>query len=76
MTYCLQPAELSSSRAVYPSKDTLPGLRDIGAELPSQVQLNGAVEANVRWSPYQLLETPEAEVRMYELETERLRFLP
>ena len=46
-----------------------------------------AVEANVRWSMHQLLETPEAKTRqaeglmklvgaVYELETGRVRVLP
>jgi carbonic anhydrase len=66
--------------------DILPGLRDISAKLAPQEQLAAAVEANVRWSMRQLLETPEAKVRMeegvmkcvgaiYELKTERVRFL-
>ena len=49
--------------------------------------MRAAVEANVRWSMHQLLETPEAKNRMvegtvklvggvYELETGRVRFLP
>jgi carbonic anhydrase len=50
-------------------------------------QLLAAVEANVRWSMHQLLETPEARARqaegvlklvgaVYELKTGRVRFLP
>jgi carbonic anhydrase len=65
----------------------LPGLRDIGAELAPQAQLDAAVEANVRWSMHQLLDTPEGKARMaegvmklvgaiYELKTGRVRFLP
>jgi carbonic anhydrase len=65
----------------------LPGLRDISAELSPQVQLAAAIEANVRWSMHQLLETPEVKVRVaegvmklvgaiYELKTGRVRFLP
>jgi len=65
----------------------LPGLRDIGAELAPQAQLDAAVEANVRWSMRQLLDTPEGKARMaegvvklvgaiYELKTGRVRFLP
>jgi carbonic anhydrase len=45
------------------------------------------VEANVRWSMHQLLDTPEGKIRMaegivklvgaiYELESGRVRFLP
>jgi carbonic anhydrase len=65
----------------------LPGLRDISADLPPQAQLDAAVEANVRWTMHQVLETPEAKVRqaegvlklvgaVYELETGYVRFLP
>jgi len=60
----------------------LPGLRDIGAA-PT---VNSAVEANVRWSMHQILETPEGKAgvargvklvgAIYELETGRVRFLP
>ena len=64
----------------------LPGLQDIGAELTPQDQLKAAVEANVRWSMHQLLDTPEGQARMaegitklvgaiYELETGRVQFL-
>jgi carbonic anhydrase len=55
--------------------------------LPPDAQFNAAVEANVRWSMKQLLETPEARTRVaegvmklvgavYELESGRVRFLP
>jgi carbonic anhydrase len=58
----------------------LPGLRGVGN------RLDAAVEANVRWSMHQLLETPEAKARaaegvmklvgaIYELKTGRVRFL-
>jgi len=64
----------------------LPGLRHIGVELPPRDRLKAAVEANVRWSMHQLLETPEAKARMaegvmklvgaiFELKTGRVRFL-
>jgi len=67
-------------------ENILPGLRDVGTELPPQAQLDAAVEANVRWSMRQLLETPEGQARMkegeiklvgaiYELRTARVRFL-
>jgi carbonic anhydrase len=62
----------------------LPGLRDIGASSPDP--LASAVEANVRWSVHQVLETPEGKAgaargvklvgAIYELETGRVRFLP
>src|SRR6185295_10339916 len=65
----------------------LPGLREIDADLPPQGQLDAAVEANVRWSMHQLLDTPEGKARIaegvmklvgaiYELATGRVRFLP
>jgi len=60
----------------------LPGLRDIG----SSSTVTSAVEANVRWSMHQILETPEGKAgvargvklvgAVYELETGRVRFLP
>lgn len=63
-----------------------PGLRDLPTTLSSEAQFNAAVEANVRWSMHQLLETPEARARVaegtmklvgavYELESGRVRFL-
>jgi len=65
----------------------LPGLQGIDAELIPQDQLEAAVEANVRWSMHQLLDTPEGKARMaegvvrlvgavYQLKTGRVRFLP
>lgn len=64
-----------------------PGLRTVDPSLPPDAQLSAGVEANVRWSMRQLLETPEGRARMaegvlklagavYELETGRVRFLP
>ena len=64
----------------------LPGLGVISEKLTPQEQLTAAVEANVRWSMRQLLETPEAKARVaegvmklvggiYELKTGRVRFL-
>jgi len=58
---------------------------DDGALLPGQM-LDAAIEANVRWSMQQVLETPEARQRakqgvmklvgaVYDLETGRVRFL-
>jgi carbonic anhydrase len=59
----------------------LPGLQGLGAPT-----LGAAVEANVRWSMHQVLETPEGKAgvargvklvgAIYELETGRVRFLP
>ena len=65
----------------------LPGLRDLNGTLAPSDLLDAAVEANVRWSMHQLLDTPEGKARMaegivklvgavYELETGRVRFLP
>jgi len=64
----------------------LPGLRDVDASLAPPAQMNAAVEANVRWSMHQLLDTPEGKARMaegvvklvgaiYELNTGRVRVL-
>jgi hypothetical protein len=44
----------------------LPGLRDLPAELAPDEELRTAVEANVRWSTHQILETPEARARFVE----------
>ena len=65
----------------------LPGLSDLPAGLAPDLEMDAAVEANVRWSMHQLLETPEAKARLvegtmklvgcvYELESGRVRFLP
>jgi carbonic anhydrase len=64
-----------------------PGVGHIDPDLPPQAQLAAAVEANVRWSMRQLLDTPEGQARIaegvmklvgaiYELTTGRVRFLP
>jgi carbonic anhydrase len=64
----------------------LPGLTGIDDALPPEPRLEAAVEANVRWSMRQLLETPEGRARMeegaytlvgaiYQLQTGRVRFL-
>src|SRR5262245_46406484 len=64
----------------------LPGLRDLPPGLSAEAQLQAAVEANVRWSMQQLLDTPEGKARMaegilklvgaiYELKTGRVKFL-
>jgi len=65
----------------------LPGLRDLPQELAPDEEARAAVEANVRWSMRQLLDTPEAKARaaegtmklvgaVYELDSGRVRFLP
>ena len=64
----------------------LPGLSDLDSQLTRETLLEQAVEANVRWSMRQILETPEGRERqteghmklvgaIYELETGRVRFL-
>src|SRR5262245_17384542 len=64
----------------------LPGLTDLRSGLEPDDERRAAVEANVRWSMRQILETPEAKARaaegvmklvgaVYELETGRVRFL-
>jgi len=65
----------------------LPGLRDLPPDLSPDAEMRAAVEANVRWSMHQLLETPEAKTRLaegamklvggvFEFESGRVRFLP
>jgi len=67
-------------------QNILPGLAGIDPQLPPQQQLECAVEANVRWSMRQILETPEGRARMaegrlklvgavYEIATGRVRLL-
>ncbi|MGZ5536964.1 MAG: carbonic anhydrase [Chthoniobacterales bacterium] len=64
----------------------LPGLADLDTQLSPEAMLAQAVEANVRWSMRQILESPEGRERqaegrvklvgaIYELETGRVRFL-
>ena len=68
-------------------ENIVPGLGGVDPDLPPEAQLHAAVEANVRWSMRQLLETPEAKARVaegllklvgavYGLQTGRVRFLP
>jgi carbonic anhydrase len=65
----------------------LPGLPNPDATLTKEKQIAVAVEANVRWSMHQLLDTPEGQARMaegivklvgavYDLKTGCVRFLP
>jgi carbonic anhydrase len=74
------------SRIAVLAAGILPGLRDLPSTLPRRDLVRAAVEANVRWSMHQVLETPEAKARaaegvmklvgaVYELETGRVRFL-
>jgi len=64
----------------------LPGLGALDPELTPEAMLSQAIEANVRWSMRQILETPEGRERqaagnvklvgaLYEIETGRVRFL-
>jgi len=64
----------------------IPGLQSLPPGRDGAAELDDAVEANVRWSIHQILETPEAQARaregvmkivgaVYELETGRVRFL-
>ena len=68
------------------SRTCCPVWRSLDRTLPPQDLLDAAVEANVRWSMHQLLDTPEVKKRMregivklvgavYELKTGRVRFL-
>jgi len=67
-------------------ENILPGLRDLPPGLDADTEMRSAVEANVRWSMSQLLETPEGKARsadgtmklagaVYELHTGSVRFL-
>jgi carbonic anhydrase len=67
-------------------ENIVPGLKNVNVKLAADTQFLHAVEANVRWSMHQLLETPEAKARIaegvmklvgavYELHTGRVRFL-
>jgi carbonic anhydrase len=64
----------------------LPGLEDIDSQLTPEAMLAHAVEANVRWTMRQILQTPEGQERqvearvklvgaIYEIETGLVRFL-
>ncbi|HXY25505.1 MAG TPA: carbonic anhydrase [Candidatus Acidoferrum sp.] len=66
--------------------DILPGLSELDPHLSSKEQLAWAVEANVRWSMNQLLETPEGKLAaregrkklagaVFEINSGRVRFL-
>jgi carbonic anhydrase len=46
--------------------DIIPGLPEVDPDAPPATQLSRAVEANVRWSMRQILETPEARARLAE----------
>ena len=64
----------------------VPGLADLDTQLTSEAMFAQAVEANVRWSMRQILESPEGRERVaegrvklvgaiYEIEMGRVRFL-
>ena len=47
-------------------RNIIPGLEDVGPELPPQQMMERAVESNIRWSMRQILETAEGRARMAE----------
>jgi carbonic anhydrase len=74
------------SRIALLLENILPGLRDLPPDLAAGTEMRAAVEANVRWSMHQLLETPEGKARaaegtmklvgaVYQLESGAVRFL-
>ena len=74
------------SRIAVLLENIVPALDSLDPTLPSAALLNGAVEANVRWTVRKLLETPEPQARaarggvklvgaVYDLNTGRVRFL-
>jgi len=74
------------ARIALPLNTIIPGLQSLPPGRDAADELDDAVEANVRWSIHQILETPEAQARaregvmkivgaVYELETGRVRFL-
>ena len=76
----------ASARIQLLLENILPGLQETDARLGPHELLDAAVEANVRWSMHQVLETPEGKARIaegvmkmvgavYELHTGRVRFL-
>ncbi|PYR34582.1 MAG: carbonic anhydrase [Acidobacteria bacterium] len=75
-----------ASRIARLLENILPGLASVDGSLSDLAALDAAVEANVRWSMHQILETPEAKARkaegalklvgaIYELKTGKVRFL-
>jgi len=74
------------SRIALLLENILPGLSALPSGLGPDAEMRAAVEANVRWSMHQLLETPEGKARaaegtmklvgaVYELEHGTVRFL-
>jgi carbonic anhydrase len=77
---------IQKSRIAVLLENILPALDDLDRTLPPDALLSAAVEANVRWTVRELLETPEAKARaaqggmklvgaVYDLGTGRVRFL-
>lgn len=82
----LRQGTLERSRIQILLESIKPGLEGIPADATPDEQLRRGVEANVRWSMHQLLDTPEGRARMaeghlrlvgavYELATGRVRLL-
>lgn len=76
---------IQKSRIAVLLENILPALDDLDRTLHPDALLSAAVEANVRWTVRELLETPEAKARMakggmklvgavYDLSTGRVRF--
>jgi carbonic anhydrase len=74
------------SRIALLLENIMPGLRDVPPGLTPDAEMRAAVEANVRWSMHQLLETPEGKARaaegtvklvgaVYHLESGSVRYL-
>ncbi len=47
-------------------RNILPGLEGVSAALPAKEQLRAGIEANVRWTVRQILESPEGRARQAE----------
>ena len=54
------------SRIQWLLENMLPGLDGIDPRVPSPKKLASAVEANVRWTMRQIIETPEGRARLAE----------
>jgi carbonic anhydrase len=78
--------EVHSSRIQLLVESILPGLKDLDTALEESAQLASAVDANVRWTVDQILNTPEGRQRqkegvlkivgaVYEIRTGRVRLL-
>jgi carbonic anhydrase len=82
-----QGAAAEPARIALLLQNIQPGLQSLDAGLGPDAYAQAAVEANVRWSIHQMLETPEGQARMkegilklvgavYDLKSGRVRFLP